>query len=728
MFPCIQMRFVRPRQCHRSHGLSSTVLVCVVNVCLLLCVFGVDGGGYSDSAADIGEGRCRLYTDVPECFKRMGYNLTRWPNSLDESSSLAVNERLKNMEPLVRTHCHPWLFAFLCFSHVPLCEEHILDNIRQTRVVGPCKKLCTTVRDACQPYIGAYNDNLTWPQHLYDCDKYVTEGQCFMPSGETNETNVPTGYDIGPYIHVPAEYLNGVNATPTTRTNFKPPITTNIICDGGSAIDAEWYRFGGQAYCGQSCSNDTTYAVDQRDTVMPVMILIFSVLSTLALLLSLASYLADQKNFMPAEWSALVITACALVTSVVQLSAITAKMSGQNLSCTGPDGPVIQGLGGKDRLPPVGCLLYFVFSYFSNTLSLFTWLKLAAFWLVSVMATRQTVMKFESYCNIPATVIVWFLPAGLTVSAFFLKKIDGGLLTGSCYIGHYDTRALLSFVICPLAAIAVAVLFCIFVGWRVLLLHRKYAIMASPKSTTTNSTVGSGSMMSRSILRCNPSEMLYGDQFERLGKFCFLLLIPAVLTIGTLLYEYMEQESWQYTTVACAQDQDSPGCAKGSRPILAVFALRYASRLVIALICLWYKNLLRRWIPCLKQACATSETPLQTQVLVPIPTANNANNANVANGVHIDSSVHSSDYTTTVADSDITNSHATDSSNRVSNNTAFGNDSTNAVQSRTNAYKYGDFYADSIMGKSDNSSWTTPSDNVYAGQEVNSAEAGSTGV
>ena len=196
--------------------LPSTVFVCVVNVCLLSCVFGVD------SAADIGEGRCRLYTDVPECFKRMGYNLTRWPNSLDENSSIVVNERLKNMEPLVRTHCHPWLFAFLCFSHVPLCEEHILDNIRQTRVVGPCKKLCTTVRDACQPY-GAYNDNLTWPQHLYDCDKYVTEGQCFMPSGETNDANFPTSDAIGP---VPGVYRT---ATPTTISSTHSGGTTIVI-------------------------------------------------------------------------------------------------------------------------------------------------------------------------------------------------------------------------------------------------------------------------------------------------------------------------------------------------------------------------------------------------------------------------------------------------------------------------------------------------------------------
>nr|CDO67911.1 Frizzled C SciFzdC [Sycon ciliatum] len=564
---------------------------------------------------DLSHRACRTFDDVPLCYERIGYNRTRWPNTLEENLPLVVNKRLDDMKPLVQTHCHPWLFAFLCFIHVPHCTPD-MDPFRQlpiSHVVGPCRQLCELVRDACLPYIRAFQRNMTWPDHLYDCSKLISHpGQCFMPHSHSNETVIPTGWDIGPHIQVEFSDIPPT-ALPTT--------TFTATCPGGSAVDKSWYRFGGQRYCGQSCTRDTMYTERDRDVIMPAVFLAIAILSVLALLISLVSFVADLKNFLSPEWGVLLINVCGMVAGITQLIAVTTKLIGHNQSCDSTSDAVYQGMGGESRLPPVACLLTFFLTYFTGVLALFTWFKLSVFWLVTVMATRKTIRKIDTYLTIPATAIVWLVPTALTVAVFLLQKIDGGLLTGACSVGSYNINALLNFVICPVSAVSIAVLFCLFVGWRVLLLQRHYAALASPRSNATATTESSTApILGSAAQAAGLGDEQYRLRFERIGKFCVLLLVPAVGYLTTLLYEYVEQDEWQLTAVACAEDGDSPGCTGGRHPLLSVFGIRYFMALLIALICLWYKNLFCSWLPCVKKACAVSQS--QTPSCIPVSSGN----------------------------------------------------------------------------------------------------------
>ena len=107
--------------------------------------------------------------DVAECHvvPRMcqispSYKKMRLPNMFNDTRVKDVERTLEAWKPLFNsTTCNAGnqFKYFLCFTYAPVCVQ---------KLISPCKSLCETVRDSCDPVLRQYNHS--WPSY-FDCNQ-----------------------------------------------------------------------------------------------------------------------------------------------------------------------------------------------------------------------------------------------------------------------------------------------------------------------------------------------------------------------------------------------------------------------------------------------------------------------------------------------------------------------------------------------------------------------------
>uniref|UniRef100_H3ANE3 Secreted frizzled related protein 1 n=2 Tax=Latimeria chalumnae TaxID=7897 RepID=H3ANE3_LATCH len=152
---------------------------------------------YVSFQSDIGSYQSgRFYTKPPQCVNipedlrlchNVGYNKMVLPNLLDHETMAEVKQQASSWVPLWNKNCHAGLQVFLCSLFAPVCLD---------RPIFPCRWLCESVRDACEPimrYFGFY-----WPEML-KCDKFPQNDVCIaMTSPNATEPTKPQGTAVCP--------------------------------------------------------------------------------------------------------------------------------------------------------------------------------------------------------------------------------------------------------------------------------------------------------------------------------------------------------------------------------------------------------------------------------------------------------------------------------------------------------------------------------------------------
>ena len=111
--------------------------------------------------------------------------------------------------------------------------------------------------------------------------------------------------------------------------------------------------------------------------------------------------------------------------------------------------------------------------------------------------------------------MAWTVPSILTIVVLIMKKVEGDVLSGACFVGLWDHAALLWFVIVPLAA-------CLAAGVVLLV-------------------VGLASLVKiRTVMKADGAKT---DKLERLMwrmfVFSVLYLAPAFAFVACLVYEHV---------------------------------------------------------------------------------------------------------------------------------------------------------------------------------------------
>ena len=130
------------------------------------------------------QSKCQaITTPICEFLSRLGYNMTTFPNILNQQNMAEAISELQTYTPLLATKCAKELPYFLCSTYLPYCMENV------DVVLKPCRSLCRKSKQGCEEAMHFGN---TWPFH---CDIYPEYGkgeQCLHIQDDVVTTAQPT--------------------------------------------------------------------------------------------------------------------------------------------------------------------------------------------------------------------------------------------------------------------------------------------------------------------------------------------------------------------------------------------------------------------------------------------------------------------------------------------------------------------------------------------------------
>ena len=109
------------------------------------------------------EDKCASVPAICGNLPSSNYTKMRLPNMFNHSRFEDVEKDIGIWLPLLpSTVCNAGdqLRYFLCFTYAPVCVD---------KLISPCKSLCETVRDSCDPVM-RQNSNYSWPS-FFNCNQ-----------------------------------------------------------------------------------------------------------------------------------------------------------------------------------------------------------------------------------------------------------------------------------------------------------------------------------------------------------------------------------------------------------------------------------------------------------------------------------------------------------------------------------------------------------------------------
>ena len=112
---------------------------------------------------------------VPLCKRYLPYNMTMFPNALEQLSQKHARQKIDLFRAIVAINCSPEAGFFLCSYHLPICAPSF-----KSRPIRPCRSGCAQVMSDCMATIRKYKGK--WPEDVvckdlpsYDSDVCVTQ-------------------------------------------------------------------------------------------------------------------------------------------------------------------------------------------------------------------------------------------------------------------------------------------------------------------------------------------------------------------------------------------------------------------------------------------------------------------------------------------------------------------------------------------------------------------------
>lgn len=149
--------------------------------------------------------------DIPQNLSlchSIGYTRMRLPNLLDQETLDEVSQQSIFWLPLLASRCNSNTRLFLCSLFSPVCLD---------QPVYPCRSLCESVRDDCEPRMAKYG--FPWPG-MFACDQFPVDNQlCIGQINMDDEVTKGTEETIEDITKVGSFSFKEVNMKPN-KPNF----------------------------------------------------------------------------------------------------------------------------------------------------------------------------------------------------------------------------------------------------------------------------------------------------------------------------------------------------------------------------------------------------------------------------------------------------------------------------------------------------------------------------
>ncbi|XP_023858192.1 frizzled-10-like [Salvelinus sp. IW2-2015] len=532
----------------RGETMHSTAKLSLVNV-LLVCLSGGCSAISSIDPDRPGEGRCQQIV-IPLC-KDIGYNMTRMPNLMGHEDQNEAAIKLHEFAPLIGFGCHTHLKFFLCSLYAPMCTEQV------STPIPACRVMCEQARQKCSPIMEQFN--FRWPDSL-DCSRLPTKNDpnnLCMEAPNNGSDEPPKGS----HTQRPDFRLQ----RPMKETESKETCSN----------PGKFHYVQKSESCAPKCYPKVDVYWSQGDKQFSlVWMAIWSILCFISSSFTVLTFLIDPQRFKYPERPIIFLSMSYCVYSVGYL--IRLFVGADNIACDRDSGVqyIIQ-----EGLESTGCTIVFLILYYFGMASSLWWVILTLTWFLAAGKKwgHEAIEANSSYFHLAA----WAIPAIKTIMILVMRKVAGDELTGVCYVGSMDVKALTGFVLIPLSCYLIIGTSFLLSGFVALFHIRK--IMKTEGENT--------------------------DKLEklmvRIGVFSVLYTVPATCVIACYFYERLNMDYWRSLAVeqkcvdSSRNNAESEECGmKSSIPAVEIFMVKIFMLLVVGItsgMWIWTSKTLQSW-------------------------------------------------------------------------------------------------------------------------------------
>ncbi|CAL8251723.1 unnamed protein product [Boreogadus saida] len=533
---------------------------------LLSTVVFWSGGGRAISSLDSdrsGEGRCQ-HINIPLC-KDIGYNMTRMPNLMGHEDQKEAAIKIQEFAPLIEFGCHSHLKFFLCSLYAPMCTEQV------STPIAACRVMCEQVKLRCSPILEQFS--YRWPESL-DCSRLPTKNDpnnlCMEAPNNGSEEPPKVSHTQSPDLR-PQRPLNGQDFPPKESSAGGGGGSSKGTCSNPS----KFHYVEKSDSCAPKCYPKVDVYWSQGDKRFSlVWMAVWSILCFVSSSFTVLTFLIDPQRFKYPERPIIFMSMSYCVYSVGYL--VRLFVGAERVACD-RDGSVQYVI--QEGLESTGCTIVFLILYYFGMASSLWWVILTLTWFLAAGKKwgHEAIEANSSYFHLAA----WAIPAVKTIIILVMRKVAGDELTGVCYVGSMDVKALTAFVLIPLSCYLV-------IGTSFLL---------------------SGFVALFHIRRVMKTEGENTDKLEqlmvRIGVFSVLYTVPATCVIACYFYERLNMDYWRVLAdeQRCGEVGMGGGggeeCVmKASLPAVEIFMVKVFMLLVVGItsgMWIWTSKTLQSW-------------------------------------------------------------------------------------------------------------------------------------
>ncbi|XP_078001568.1 frizzled-10-A-like [Glandiceps talaboti] len=533
---------------------------------VLLCLLCLSVGAVENN-------RCQRIT-IPMCVG-IGYNHTSMPNMMGHTDQRDAAIKVHEFSPLVEYGCAPHLNFFLCSLYAPMCSEEL------EMPIPACRPMCEDARRLCSPIMESFK--FGWPESL-DCSLLPEENdrtRLCMVAPNSSEGSSGT---IATPVHERPQDPSGDLRPPIGRGGGTAPkednedsTTQEEPCS--SFNTKRWVYAEKTGKCAPRCDTDVYYQKSDKDFT-ETWLGIWGVLCCASAVCTVLTFCVDRSRFKYPERPIIFLSMCYFVYSIAYI--VRLVVGPEAISCDETNNGVKYRI--QEGLESTGCTIVFLTQYYFYMASSIWWVILTLTWFLAAGMKwgYEAIAAHSSYFHL----VAWAIPAIKTIVVLIMRRVDGDELTGMCYVGNQDPKALLGFVIIPL--------FCYFIiGTSFIVAGFVYLFRI------------------REVMKIGGRNI---DKLEklmvRIGVFSVLYTVPATSVIATYLYQYINMEEWE--TIARINPCTNDACTLSeSIPNVPVLVVKIFMLLVVGItsgMWIWSSKTVNSWQKFFNKRCHRKKT------------------------------------------------------------------------------------------------------------------------
>lgn len=294
-------------------------------------------------------------------------------------------------------------------------------------------------------------------------------------------------------------------------------------------------------------------------------------------LFTVLTFLIDSSRFRYPERPIVFLAICYLIVGGAFVAGLGA---GDTIACREPFPPP----GRNIQMSPTitmghrqssACTMMFMALYFCSMAAFAWWACLALAWFLAAgLKWGHEAIESKSHLF---HMIAWAIPAIQTICVLALGKVEGDVLSGVCFLGQLDPRALATFLIIPL---------CIYLTVGAIFLLAGFVSLFRIRTLMKNDGTKT-------------------DKLERLmiriGFFSGVFILPALGYLACLFYEYYNFDDWmvQWNWDMCKIFSiPCPTKRQSDRPVFMVYMAKYVCSMLVGVtssVWLWSGKTVLSW-------------------------------------------------------------------------------------------------------------------------------------